>query len=107
LPSEWIHAIEAAAAVPVMNIGGMDQNGPFEPWNPKVAIDRPTIAHHDPMVVIPAMINPIVDTTQVASKFQRRSFMRSETSPHSISPAPPEIQNKLKWLDRKITTIRR
>ena len=31
LPSELIHAIEAAAAAPVMNIGGIDQNGPFEP----------------------------------------------------------------------------
>jgi len=31
LPSELIHAIEAAAAVPVRNIGGIDQNGPFEP----------------------------------------------------------------------------
>jgi hypothetical protein len=31
LPSELIHAIEAAAAVPVRNIGGMAQNGPYDP----------------------------------------------------------------------------
>src|SRR4051812_17524896 len=31
LPIELIHAIDAAAAVPVRNMGGIDQNGPFEP----------------------------------------------------------------------------
>src|SRR5271166_859754 len=31
LPIELIQAIEAAAAVPVRNIGGIAQNGPFEP----------------------------------------------------------------------------
>src|SRR5579872_3672350 len=31
LPIELIHAMEAAAAVPVRNIDGMAQNGPFEP----------------------------------------------------------------------------
>jgi hypothetical protein len=30
-PRELIQAIEAAAAVPVRNIGGIDQKGPFEP----------------------------------------------------------------------------
>src|SRR5437762_12850240 len=90
LPIELIQAIDAAAAVPVMNIGGIDQNGPLEPKKPKVAIDRPTIAHHVP-IVIPAITSPIAETAQAASRFQRRSFMRSDTSPHPTRPIPPEM----------------
>ena len=37
------------------------------------------------------MIRPTVDTTQVPSRFQRRSFMRSETRPQTTSPIPPQI----------------
>src|SRR5271154_6908455 len=90
LPRELIHAIEAAAAVPVRNIGGIDQNGPWDPYNPTAAIDRPTIAPQKPMVR-PAMISPIAETAQAASRFQRRSFIRSETKPQATRPTPPKI----------------
>jgi hypothetical protein len=37
------------------------------------------------------MISPIAETAQAASRFQRRSFIRSETRPQATKPTPPEI----------------
>src|SRR4029077_18748554 len=90
LPIELIHAMAAAAAVPVRNIGGIAQNGPLEPENPTAAIDIPTSAHHVP-IVMPAMTSPAVETMQANSRFQRRSFMRSETKPQTTRPMPPQM----------------
>ena len=50
----------------------------------------PTSAHQVP-IVRPAMTSPTVDTTQAASRFQRRSFMRSEMRPHTTMPMPPQM----------------
>src|SRR3954468_12838707 len=90
LPSELIHAMAPAAAVPVRNIGGIAQNGPLEPQNPIAATDMPTSAHQVP-IVMPAMTSPIVEPVQAANKCHRRSFMRSERRPHPTMAIPPQI----------------
>ena len=50
----------------------------------------PTSAHHVPMVR-PASTRPPVDSTQASSRFQRRSFILSETRPHTTRPMPPQM----------------
>src|ERR1700733_10937492 len=90
LPIELIQAIAAAAAGPVRNIGGIAQNGPFEPENPTAAIDIPTSAPHVPMFM-PAITNPAVETMQATNRFHRRSFMRSETKPQITRPTQPQM----------------
>ena len=44
----------------------------------------PTIAHHVPMVR-PAITSPTADSMQPANRFQRRSFIRSESWPQPTS----------------------
>ena len=42
-------------------------------------------------MVRPAITSPPVDRMQAISRFQRRSFMRSEMRPHTTSEMPPQI----------------
>src|SRR6516164_83149 len=87
-PSELIQAMLAAAAMPVRNIGGIDQNGPLLPENPIAAIDMPTRDHTVP-TVRPAMTRPMVETMHARQRFHRRSPIRSEIAPQvSMLMAP-------------------
>ena len=55
-----------------------------------VARQTPTSAHQLPMVR-PAITSPPVDSTQASKRFQRRSFILSETRPQTTSEMPPQM----------------
>src|SRR5207253_1343218 len=90
LPSELIQAIPEAAAVPVRNIVGIDQNGPLVPYNPAAAIDMPTTDHQLP-IVRPAMISPTADSAQVQNSVHRRSPSRSDSQPQNTIATAPQL----------------
>src|SRR5579875_1500309 len=90
LPIELIQAMPAAAAGPVRNIVGLDQNGPLVPSHPAEAIVMPTIAHQVP-TVSPATTRPALASTQVQNRVQRRSPIRSDSQPKNIMLTAPAI----------------
>ena len=63
------------------------------------ATDMPTIAHHVP-IVMPVITSPIVETMQAANRCQRRSFKRSERSPH-----PTKVRDHRQPTDRHVAGI--
>ena len=42
-------------------------------------------------MVKPAITSPPVESTQAISRFQRRSFILSETRPHTTRAMPPQM----------------